>query len=142
WEDIAGVTVALLETLARVHASFIVHRDLKPENVLVTRSGEVRLLDFGIAYRSGSADESVDRRMEVGQPLGTLAYMAPEQVQARPVTERSDLYALGVMLYQALAGQLPHGGLAPARLLFMKVNRPPQPLRSVAPLVPEPVADL
>ncbi len=139
WDEIAPVTVALLETLARVHGAFIVHRDLKPENVLVTSSGQVRLLDFGIAFQQASGSLESDT---VGLLLGTCEYMAPEQVQSNPIDERTDLYALGVMLYHALAGRMPHDEADPKRVLFMKVNRPPPSLAVIAPMVPAAVARL
>lgn len=138
WDDLKGVTVALLETLVRVHGAFLIHRDLKPENVLVTQDRQVRLLDFGIAYR---ATESIDIEGALPTHLdGTCAYMAPEQVRSKALDERTDLYALGVMLYEALAGRPPHDETDAKRLLFMKVNRDPTPLRAVAPHVPNEVA--
>ncbi|MFT3772697.1 MAG: serine/threonine-protein kinase [Minicystis sp.] len=140
WEEIAPVTVSLLETLARVHGAFIIHRDLKPENVLVTSQGQVRLLDFGIAYQLASG--SVDTGLDASYLAGTPPYMAPEQIQSQPVTDRTDLYALGVMLYQALAGRLPHDAKEPFRLLYQKINTRPPPLATVATGVPEGVARL
>jgi len=139
WEDIAPVFVALLETLGRVHSAFVIHRDLKPTNVLVTSDGHVRLLDFGAAYRfTAGSDESIDR-LEL---LGTPAYMAPEQVRHQAISERTDLYALGVMLYEALAGRLPHDGKTPGLLLANRLMKPPLPLLDVAPNVPPNVARL
>jgi hypothetical protein len=140
WDEITGVTVALLETLARVHGAFMVHRDLKPENVLVTPEGQVYLLDFGIAYQQASG--SLDTAADLSQVLGTPAYMAPEQIQSGAISERTDLYALGVMLYRALAGRMPHEASSAGRVLFLTANTPPAPLREVAPAVPEAVARL
>jgi serine/threonine protein kinase len=140
WDEIAPVTVAILETLARVHSAFMVHRDLKPENVLVTSLGTVRLLDFGVAYQQ--APGSVDAGLDSAYLVGTPPYMAPEQIQSQPVTDRTDLYALGVMLYQALAGRMPHDQSEAGLVLYLKVNTRPPPLLEVAPTVPAPVARL
>ena len=138
WADISEVVVALLETLGRVHAAFVVHRDLKPANVLVTHDKHVRLLDFGVAYRHGPLARDTQENMEV---LGTPAYMAPEQLQRRPITERTDLYSLGLMLYEALSGKLPHmdGGDS---LLLARLNKAAPPLHEIAPKVPENTARL
>jgi hypothetical protein len=139
WEDIAPVVVSLLETLGRVHAAFIVHRDLKPANVLVTPDRQVRLLDFGTAYRvSAGAQESIDKT----EVLGTALYMAPEQILLQPITERTDLYALGVMLYEALAGRLPHEGKTPGLVLHARLKKPHVPLEVAAPGVPPHIARL
>lgn len=138
WADISEVVIALLETLGRVHAAFVVHRDLKPANVLVTHDKHVRLLDFGVAYRHGPLGRDTQDNLEIP---GTPAYMAPEQLQRRPITERTDLYSLGLMLYEALSGKLPHvdGGTS---LLVARLNKPAPPLREVAPSVPENTARL
>lgn len=136
WASLHDTALSLLETLAWVHASFVVHRDLKPANVLVTADKQVRLLDFGVAYRHAPlANDTRDRLSMFGTPY----YMAPEQIQRRPATDRSDLYAVGLMLYQALSGQIPHAE-NDKRLFFARLNRPVTPLREIAPHVPENVA--
>jgi len=139
WDDIADVAVALLETLARVHAAFVVHRDLKPANVLVTADKQVRLLDFGIAYRPSAA---LNDTLDGSEMIGTPAYMAPEQLRGQRVTERTDLYALGVMLYESLAGRPPHQGANPGQLLHARLNLKAPPLEQAAPSVPGNVARL
>lgn len=140
WEDIAGVTVSLLETIARVHGAFLVHRDLKPENVLVTPAHEVRVLDFGVAYRHTL--DSVDTGLDGSYLVGTLPYIAPEQVQSQSLTDQTDLYAVGVMLYHALSGRFPHEGDDAGRVLYHKVRTKPPPLLDVAPGAPPAVARL
>ena len=155
WGEIAQVTVALLETLARVHSVALIHRDLKPANVLVTEGGQVRILDFGIAYRADGVEPTIDReagadaplaidrprsdRMTEG-PLGTLAYAAPEQLRNDRVSARTDLYAVGVMLYEALSGRRPHAAASQPQLLRDKLLRRPAPLAEVAPGTPEAIA--
>lgn len=138
WADIADLTVSLLETLGRVHAASVIHRDLKPENVLVTAERQIRILDFGLAYRANPA--STERLTGRGEVLGTPAYIAPEQLRGVSVSERSDLYAVGVMLYTALAGQLPHQGSTIGELFFSRLNRRPTPIDQIVPMVPTAVA--
>src|SRR5262249_58724639 len=103
--------IAIADVLEYIHSNGIVHRDLKPENVMVLPPGGVKLLDFGIAL------DASQRRIDwsgLSQTVGTPDYMAPEQVRGRPGDARTDLYALGAILYEALAGTVPapaaHGG--------------------------------
>ncbi len=103
WLELREPTLRLLEILANVHATGIIHRDLKPANIMVDRAGRVVLLDFGLA-RGTPGDSSVTRD---GALIGTPRYLAPEQFLGRRVDPRADLFALGVMLYDALAGTGP-----------------------------------
>jgi serine/threonine protein kinase/Tol biopolymer transport system component len=101
--------------LAAAHARQITHRDIKPENLFVTTDGRVKILDFGLARQSGTApDASDDTRLHTGTSpgvvLGTVGYMSPEQVRAQPVDHRSDLFSLGVVLYEMLSGTRPFAG--------------------------------
>ena len=138
WADLAPVARALLETLARIHAAAIVHRDLKPSNVLVTAEGRPVVLDFGLA-----AGPAVGRTItQDGVILGTPAYVSPEEVLGESVGPPADLYALGVMLYDALAGRLPFQGGSARELLMGRVAAAATPLRHVAPSVPPDVADV
>ncbi|APR78762.1 serine/threonine protein kinase [Minicystis rosea] len=139
WPRIAKPAIALLETLARMHAVGIVHRDLKPANVLVDADGRPIILDFGLARVDTSVDEGIT---DHGSILGTPAYLSPEQVESKPVTARSDLYAIGVMLFEALSGRFPHPHENVMRMLQARVHDPPTPLGAVAPDVPRPIADL
>ena len=102
--------VALIcEAVHHAHQRGIIHRDLKPRNILVTDKGQPKILDFGVA-RVTDSDSQATRQTDVGQLIGTLAYMSPEQVLADPLEldTRSDVYALGVIMYEALTGQLPY----------------------------------
>jgi WD40 repeat protein/predicted Ser/Thr protein kinase len=104
------VLVQVCEAVEHAHRAGIVHRDLKPGNVLVDSSGQPKVLDFGVARVTSGDIPVASLQTEVGQLVGTLAYMSPEQVRgdASLVDGRADVYALGVMLYEALTGALPH----------------------------------
>jgi hypothetical protein len=137
WEQLAGPAVALLETLSRMHAVGIVHRDLKPANVLVDAAGRPIILDFGLARVDTSLDEGIT---DHGSILGTPAYLSPEQIESHPVTARSDLYSVGVMLFEVLSGRFPHPLENVMRMLRARLSDPPTPLRDVAPAVPVAIA--
>jgi len=128
---VLGATLA--DALAAAHAQGVVHRDVKPNNVMLARDGSVRLLDFGLARGSGIDVTTLTR---TGTMLGTPGYMSPEQFDAHGVDERSDLYSLGVVLFEMLTGRLPFGGQTPiAVALAHKTQTPPLP-RSLRPGVP------
>jgi serine/threonine protein kinase len=113
----------VLAVVATAHASEIVHRDLKPANVFLTRSGRTIVLDFGVAkLLDGTATLT-----RTGAMIGTPAYMAPEQIQAHPIDGRADIYAVGVMLYELLAGVRPFAG-STFEVVKDHIQRPPPPL--------------
>ncbi|MEM7199513.1 MAG: protein kinase [Planctomycetota bacterium] len=130
--------VGLVEKIARgVHAAHlqgIVHRDLKPSNVLLPHDGEPKVADFGVAHLSGNITELT----RSGAVIGTPRYMAPEQVQAkgRPVTPRTDVYALGSILYEGLTGHTPHPGDTPMEVFAKIVGEEPARPRDLLPSVP------
>jgi len=120
------------DALCYLHAHKVVHRDLKPENVLVTAGGQVKILDFGIAL-----DETARRLTWAGlsSAVGTPDYMAPEQIAGRRGDERTDVYALGTMVFEMLTGELPHEAPNPHALLSAKTNDDPRPLSYFLPSV-------
>jgi tetratricopeptide (TPR) repeat protein len=138
WPVVAKPAVALIETLARVHAAGVVHRDLKPANVLVADDGRTTLLDFGLSVGGPSLGDGLT---EEGELLGTPAYLAPEQISGEPITARTDLYALGVMLYVALSGRLPHEASSFTAMMRARLTRKPVRLADLAPDVPARVAE-
>jgi serine/threonine protein kinase len=129
--QIAGVLEGLLAALAHAEPRGIVHRDLKPENVMVTADGAVKIADFGIAKALGAAP--VKAITETGTTVGTPGYMAPEQAMGGEVGPETDLYALGVMAYELLAGRPPYEADLPLAFLLQHLNEPVPPLRSLKP---------
>jgi len=117
--------------LEAAHAQGVVHRDLKPQNVLVAKDGNVRVADFGLARSIGESGMTAS-----GAVLGSPAYMSPEQVKGDATDERSDIYSLGVMLYQLVAGQAPFRADTPHAVMEMRLHKPPRPLREAAPDAP------
>ena len=116
--------------LAAAHAVGVIHRDLKPDNIMVASDGHIAITDFGIARSAPIAGENPTAT--VGTSLGTPAYMAPEQVEgASDIDERADLYAVGVMLFEMLTGELPFTGGSPITVAAARLDRPPPDPRTV-----------
>jgi serine/threonine protein kinase len=134
------VGVELLDVLEAAHARGILHRDVKPGNVFVTRSGELKLLDFGIAsLREGEGAPGIT---ETGVALGTPGFMAPEQARGRSdeLGPATDVYAVGATLYRLLSGRLVHDGLTPSELTIAVATQDAPALTGVAPHVPPELA--
>jgi len=125
----------LLDALGFIHKHSIIHRDLKPENIMVDTRGLPRLLDFGLARGGSWGYESEERRLtDPGMVIGTVHYMSPEQVTGSELDARTDLYSLGVILYELLAGRLPFAGPDPLTVLYQIVHTPPPRLDEAGPL--------
>ncbi len=134
WPWAVAVAAQLCSVLSAVHAVPIVHRDLKPRNVMVRPDGTVVVLDLGIA---AVLDTDTTRLTHTGTPIGTPAYMAPEQAMSGAVGPRTDLYALGVLLHELVSGTVPFAGATALGVLHRHLYEPPVPLRQVRPEVPE-----
>jgi serine/threonine-protein kinase len=128
-----GIEIA--DALSRAHRAGIVHRDLKPSNIMITKSG-VKLLDFGLAkmHVESSANESTAQLVsEEGRILGTIQYMAPEVLAGREADARSDIFALGLVLYEMLTGKPAFSGMSKASVMAAILEREPQPLGEAIP---------
>ncbi len=130
-ERAIAVAMQVLAGLRYAHEHGVVHRDVKPHNVLVGDDGRIKVTDFGIAHAG-------DPQMtEVGSIVGTAQYLSPEQARGRSVGPQTDIYSLGVLLYEMLAGRVPFEGDSSVAIAMQHVSDEPPPLRSLAPLVPE-----
>lgn len=134
-EEAVDLAIQVGRGLARAHEAGIIHRDIKPANVVVTEHGEAKILDFGIAKGTGEAGLT-----RPGSSLGTPAYMSPEQATGRPVDARTDVWSLGVMLYEMIAGRRPFTGENAQAQIHAILEREPEPLSQSRPDVPAIVA--
>jgi eukaryotic-like serine/threonine-protein kinase len=129
--DAAGIGAQVAGALGAAHDRGMVHRDIKPQNVVLTARGGAKVADFGIARAGSSATIS-----RTGSVMGTAGYMSPEQALGKPATPKSDLYSLGVVLYEALTGELPYTADNPIAVSMKHVNEPLRPPIELNPRVP------
>jgi serine/threonine protein kinase/tetratricopeptide (TPR) repeat protein len=129
-DQAVSIALQVAQGLAKAHESGIVHRDIKPANIIITRDGLVKILDFGLAKLSG---QTILTR--TGSRVGTAAYMSPEQAGGEVVDQRTDIWSLGVVLYEMLGGQRPFKAEYENALIYSILNQDPAPLTSVRPEV-------
>ena len=140
---VLDVSIQIARALAAAHAAGIVHRDIKPENVLIRPDGLVKVLDFGLAKLvaqkpAGSEDETnIQNATGQGMVLGTVNYMSPEQAKGEQVDQRSDIFSLGALIYELIAGKPPFWGATMPESLANLINAEPQPLARFADGVPD-----
>jgi len=138
-EETLRVVLPVVDALNAAWSKGIVHRDVKPSNVLLTSSGEVRVVDFGLAKVAGRGDPVITG---TGEMVGTPAYVSPEQATGETVDHRSDIYSLGVMLYEMLAGERPFQGKTPMAIVARQLHEPLPPLEKAVSDVPPELAGL
>ena len=131
-KEAVDIALQAARGLAKAHECGIIHRDIKPSNLMVTPDGVVKIVDFGLAKISGGSELT-----ETGARMGTAAYMSPEQATGSPVDYRTDLWSLGVVLYELLSGRLPFTGDNPAALLYAVVHCDAPPLAGIPPRLQE-----
>src|SRR5262249_51114706 len=133
--EATGYSTQIASALSAAHAANVTHRDLKPANVILTPEGQVKILDFGLAnVTSGAPTADGEMRTpesaltEAGTVMGTVDYMSPEQASGRPIDHRTDIFSLGVMLYEMVAGRRPFTGNTHVDTLHAIINDPFPPL--------------
>ncbi|HVR75787.1 MAG TPA: serine/threonine-protein kinase [Planctomycetota bacterium] len=136
-DRVTRIARQVLLALAEAHRAGIVHRDLKPDNILIQRGDgdreKIRILDFGIAKILVGNDETDDSNLTQGAAIGTPRYMSPEQASSEPVDGRSDLYSLGIIIYEMLTGRVPFNGTSQRAVLLGHLTLPPPPLAEARP---------
>jgi serine/threonine-protein kinase len=128
-----GISRQICRGLQAAHEQGIIHRDIKPQNVLIDAKGEVKLMDFGIARMT----EASEAMTQAGLIVGTPHYMSPEQVQGKTLDPRSDVYSLGVLIYEMLAGRRPFEAPSLTGVLTAHITEAPKPLIELRPEVGE-----
>ena len=132
-KQILEIGIQIAEGLAAAHEKGIVHRDIKPENIMIRKDGIVQIMDFGLAKLYTSSN--VSRLTKVGSTLGTMGYMSPEQIQGLEIDHRSDIFSLGVVLYELLSGEPPFKGVHETAIAYEIVNVDSIPLAQINPTI-------
>jgi serine/threonine-protein kinase len=131
FRELLDIATQIAEGLKDAHAKSMVHRDIKPANIMLTESGQIKIMDFGLAKLTGQT-----RLTKEGTTLGTVAYMSPEQARGESVDQRTDIWSLGVVLYEMVSGQIPFKGEYEPAIVYSILNDDPEPLTALRTGVP------
>ncbi len=129
--EAVNIAIAVAEGLSKAHEKGIIHRDIKAENVMVSRDGVVKIMDFGLAEIAGRS-----RVTKEGTTVGTVAYMSPEQALGEKLDQRTDIWSLGVLMYEMMTGRLPFEGDYEQAVVYLILNEEPRPIKKFNPIVP------
>lgn len=132
WKEVVHFATQVLSALDHAHTKGIVHRDVKPQNIMLLADGSIKMMDFGIARFSRAQSQTVSDKA-----IGSVHYISPEQAKGDKTDARTDIYSVGVMLYEMLSGRLPFDGTGAVTIAIMQISDKPKALATVAPNVPE-----
>ena len=132
WKETVHFATQVLSALQHAHSKGIIHRDVKPQNIMLLADGSIKMMDFGIARFSRAQSQTVSDKA-----IGSVHYISPEQAKGDRTDARTDIYSVGVMLYEMLSGQLPFDGDGAVSIAIMQISDKAKPLAQVAPNVPE-----
>ena len=130
-KEIMNYTAQILRALDHAHSKGIIHRDIKPQNIMLLKNGKIKVTDFGIAKLPNAETVTM-----TDKAIGTVYYISPEQASGKKIDPRSDIYSLGVVMYEMATGKLPFVADSPVSVALMQVNNQPRPPREILPSVP------
>ena len=131
WKEVVHFATQVLSALDHAHSKGIVHRDVKPQNIMLQADGSIKMMDFGLARFSRAQSQTVSDKA-----IGSVHYISPEQAKGDHTDARTDIYSVGVMMYEMLSGKLPFDGTGAVSIAIMQISEKPKPLAEVAPNIP------
>jgi serine/threonine-protein kinase len=131
WKEVVHFATQVLSALDHAHSKGIVHRDVKPQNIMLQADGSIKMMDFGIARFSRAQSQTVSDKA-----IGSVHYISPEQAKGDHTDARTDIYSVGVMMYEMLSGKLPFDGTGAVSIAIMQISEKPKPLAEIAPQTP------